>query len=68
MTIDLNPEQQRVIDMAVQAGAYENPGEVASICVPVRIAHKPHPDFSTAPFVTSDLAPAIQLARSWSRQ
>jgi Arc/MetJ-type ribon-helix-helix transcriptional regulator len=28
MTIDLNPEQQRVIDLAVRSGAYENPGEV----------------------------------------
>ncbi|HTX39609.1 MAG TPA: hypothetical protein VME43_31535 [Bryobacteraceae bacterium] len=28
MTIDLKPEQQRVIDLAVQSGAYENPGEV----------------------------------------
>ena len=28
MTIDLKPEQQRVIDMAVRSGAYQNPGEV----------------------------------------
>ena len=28
MTIDLKPEQQRVIDLAVQSGAYMNPGEV----------------------------------------
>ena len=28
MTIDLNPEQQHVIDLAVQSGAYMNPGEV----------------------------------------
>ncbi len=28
MSIDLNPEQQRVIDLAVQSGAYKNPGEV----------------------------------------
>jgi Arc/MetJ-type ribon-helix-helix transcriptional regulator len=28
MTIDLKPEQQRVIDLAVQSGAYRNPGEV----------------------------------------
>ena len=28
MTIDLNPEQQRVIDLAVRSGAYQNPGEV----------------------------------------
>jgi antitoxin ParD1/3/4 len=28
MSIDLNPEQQRVIDLAVQSGAYANPGEV----------------------------------------
>jgi Arc/MetJ-type ribon-helix-helix transcriptional regulator len=28
VTIDLKPEQQRVIDMAVQSGAYQNPGEV----------------------------------------
>jgi len=28
VTIDLKPEQQRVIDLAVQSGAYENPGEV----------------------------------------
>jgi len=26
--IDLKPEQQRVIDLAVQSGAYQNPGEV----------------------------------------
>jgi len=28
MTIDLNPEQQRLIDRAVQSGAFRNPGEV----------------------------------------
>jgi Arc/MetJ-type ribon-helix-helix transcriptional regulator len=28
MTIILRPEQQRVIDLAVQSGAYQNPGEV----------------------------------------
>jgi Arc/MetJ-type ribon-helix-helix transcriptional regulator len=28
MSIDLKPEQQRVIDLAVRSGAYENPGEV----------------------------------------
>ena len=28
MMIDLKPEQQRVIDLAVQSGAYQNPGEV----------------------------------------
>lgn len=28
MTIDLKPEQQRVIDLAVQSGAYQDPGEV----------------------------------------
>jgi Arc/MetJ-type ribon-helix-helix transcriptional regulator len=28
MTISLKPEQQRVIDLAVQSGAYRNPGEV----------------------------------------
>lgn len=28
MVIDLNPEQQRVIDLAVESGAYQNPGEV----------------------------------------
>ncbi len=28
MTIDLKPEQQRVIDLAVQSGAYMNAGEV----------------------------------------
>ena len=28
MTIDLKPEQQRVIDLAVRSGAYQNPGEV----------------------------------------
>jgi antitoxin ParD1/3/4 len=28
MSIDLKPEQQRVIDLAVQSGAYRNPGEV----------------------------------------
>jgi Arc/MetJ-type ribon-helix-helix transcriptional regulator len=28
MTIDIKPEQQRVIDLAVQSGAYQNPGEV----------------------------------------
>ncbi len=28
MTIDLKPEQQRVIDLAVGSGAYQNPGEV----------------------------------------
>ena len=28
MSIDLKPEQQRVIDLAVQSGAYGNPGEV----------------------------------------
>jgi Arc/MetJ-type ribon-helix-helix transcriptional regulator len=28
MGIDLKPEQQRLIDRAVQSGAYENPAEV----------------------------------------
>ena len=28
MMIDLKPEQQRVIDLAVGSGAYQNPGEV----------------------------------------
>jgi Arc/MetJ-type ribon-helix-helix transcriptional regulator len=28
MTIDLKPEQQRVIDLAVGSGAYKDPGEV----------------------------------------
>ncbi len=28
MTINLKPEQQRVIDLAVQSGAYQNPDEV----------------------------------------
>ena len=28
MVIDLKPEQQRVIDLAVKSGAYQNPGEV----------------------------------------
>jgi Arc/MetJ-type ribon-helix-helix transcriptional regulator len=28
MMIDLKPEQQRVIDLAVRSGAYRNPGEV----------------------------------------
>jgi len=28
MTIDLKPEQQRVIDLAVRSGAYQNVGEV----------------------------------------
>ena len=28
MTIELKPEQQRVIDLALQSGAYENPDEV----------------------------------------
>jgi hypothetical protein len=28
MVIDLKPEQQRVIDLAVGSGAYENPAEV----------------------------------------
>jgi Arc/MetJ-type ribon-helix-helix transcriptional regulator len=28
MTINLKPEQQRVIDLAVRSGAYQNPSEV----------------------------------------
>jgi hypothetical protein len=28
MMIDLKPEQQRVIDLAVKSGAYQDPGEV----------------------------------------
>jgi Arc/MetJ-type ribon-helix-helix transcriptional regulator len=28
MTIDLKPEQQRVIELAVRSGAYQNPDEV----------------------------------------
>jgi Arc/MetJ-type ribon-helix-helix transcriptional regulator len=28
VAIDLKPEQQRVIDLAVRSGAYQNPGEV----------------------------------------
>ncbi len=30
MTIDLKPEQQRVIELAIQSGAYHNPNEVIS--------------------------------------
>jgi Arc/MetJ-type ribon-helix-helix transcriptional regulator len=30
MTIDLKPEQQRVIDLAIRSGAYETPGEVVA--------------------------------------
>ena len=28
MTIDLKPDQQQVIDLAVRSGAYQNPAEV----------------------------------------
>jgi hypothetical protein len=28
MMIDLKPEQQRVLDLAVRSGAYQDPGEV----------------------------------------
>jgi Arc/MetJ-type ribon-helix-helix transcriptional regulator len=28
MTVELNPEQQRVIDLAIQSGAYRNSDEV----------------------------------------
>jgi Arc/MetJ-type ribon-helix-helix transcriptional regulator len=28
MTLDLKPEQQRVLDLAVKCGAYQNPSEV----------------------------------------
>jgi Arc/MetJ-type ribon-helix-helix transcriptional regulator len=28
MVIDLKPDQQRVIDLAIQSGAYRNPDEV----------------------------------------
>jgi antitoxin ParD1/3/4 len=28
MTIDLKPEQERVIDLAIQSGAYQSAGEV----------------------------------------
>ncbi len=28
MTIELKPEQQRVIDLAVRSGAYQSPGDV----------------------------------------
>jgi Arc/MetJ-type ribon-helix-helix transcriptional regulator len=28
VSIDLKPEQQRVIELAVRSGAYRNPGEV----------------------------------------
>jgi len=28
VAIDLKPEQLRVIDLAIQSGAYQNPGEV----------------------------------------
>ncbi|HEV2963861.1 MAG TPA: hypothetical protein VG649_18690 [Candidatus Angelobacter sp.] len=31
MTIDLKPEQQRVIDLAVGSGAYKDPSEKESI-------------------------------------
>ncbi len=30
MTIDLKPEQQRVIDLAIRSGAYQTPGEVVA--------------------------------------
>jgi predicted transcriptional regulator len=28
VTIDLKPEQQRVVDLAIRSGAYRDPGEV----------------------------------------
>jgi Arc/MetJ-type ribon-helix-helix transcriptional regulator len=28
MVIELKPEQQRVVDLAIESGAYQNPGEV----------------------------------------
>jgi Arc/MetJ-type ribon-helix-helix transcriptional regulator len=28
MVIELKPEQQRVVDLAIESGAYRNPGEV----------------------------------------
>ena len=34
MSIDLKPEQQRVIDLAIQSGAYRNPAEVLDACKP----------------------------------
>jgi Arc/MetJ-type ribon-helix-helix transcriptional regulator len=30
VTIDLKPEQQRVIDLAIRSGAYRNPGEAVA--------------------------------------
>jgi Arc/MetJ-type ribon-helix-helix transcriptional regulator len=30
MVIDLKPEQQRVVDLAIQSGAYHNPDEVVA--------------------------------------
>jgi Arc/MetJ-type ribon-helix-helix transcriptional regulator len=30
MTIELKPEHQRLIDRAIQSGAYQHPGEVIS--------------------------------------
>ena len=35
MTIDLKPEQQRVIDLAVGSGAYQNPDEVLDQAVEI---------------------------------
>ena len=39
MTIDLKPEQQRIIDLAVQSGAYQSANEVLdqAFAVPARI-------------------------------
>ena len=33
MTIDLNPEQQQVVDLAMSSGAYRDPDEVISIAL-----------------------------------
>jgi antitoxin ParD1/3/4 len=35
VTIELKPEQQRVIDLAVRSGAYENPDEVLAQAIEI---------------------------------
>ncbi len=35
MTIDLKPEQQQVIDQAVQSGAFKNAGEVLDLAIEI---------------------------------
>jgi len=48
MTIELNPEQQSMIDLAVQSGAFENPNEVLAQAFDILREQLQHEDWLVA--------------------